>query len=101
MEELFLNRSDAQEPMPAVENAEPLAASFSPKKPEDWSYEETVTTIETIISQIETGELPIADVFNQFETAVNHLQQCESFLEHHEQKVNVLIETLNDGGNGR
>ncbi|MGB3494332.1 MAG: exodeoxyribonuclease VII small subunit [Elainellaceae cyanobacterium] len=70
--------------------------SYVPALPEDWNYEATVTTIESIISQIETGELPIADVFEQFETAVNRLQQCESFLTHHRQQVDLLIETLND-----
>lgn len=67
--------------------------------PEDWNYEETVATIEAIITQIETGELAIADVFEQFETAINQLQQCETFLNYHQQKVDLLIETLNDDEN--
>jgi exodeoxyribonuclease VII small subunit len=64
--------------------------------PDDWNYEATVETIEDIIGRIETGEMELADIFDQFAIAVNHLQQCELFLDHHRQQVDVLIETLVD-----
>ena len=64
--------------------------------PENWNYEETVAQIEEILSQIEAGELELADVFEQFSTAVNYLRQCESFLAERQQQVDLLIETLTD-----
>lgn len=97
MNESFPTVSDAEKQTAKTENTDRSATPPSSADLENWNYEETVTAIEVIISQIETGELPIADVFNQFETAVNHLQRCESFLSSHQQKVDLLIETLNDG----
>jgi exodeoxyribonuclease VII small subunit len=62
----------------------------------NWQYETTVSEIETIIEQIERGELPLADVFDQFAIAVQQLRQCEGFLSRQQQQVDLLIETLLD-----
>ncbi|MEO1522999.1 MAG: exodeoxyribonuclease VII small subunit [Cyanobacteria bacterium J06633_2] len=64
--------------------------------PEGWNYETTVEQIEEVILRIETGEMELADIFDQFAIAVDHLRQCESFLDHHRQQVDLLIETLAD-----
>jgi len=62
----------------------------------DWSYEETVAYIEDIIAQIESGELDVAQVFDRFALAVQHLRQCETFLAERRQQMDLLIETLSD-----
>lgn len=62
---------------------------------ENWSYEAKVAEIEEIISRIETGELDLADVFEQFSIAINYLQECDRFLHSHQQQIDLLIETLN------
>ena len=67
--------------------------------PESWNYEETVAEIESIIARIEAGELQLAEVFDQFEAAVNHLQQCDAFLTNRQHKMELLIETLTDKAN--
>jgi exodeoxyribonuclease VII small subunit len=67
-----------------------------PHRSPNWSYEETVIKIEAIISGIEMGELELAEVFDQFATAVNHLHQCEAFLLHQQQQMDLLVETLLD-----
>lgn len=72
------------------------AATSGSALPPDWNYEATVTEVEAIISQIEMGELELADVFEQFAIAVEHLRQCETFLTQHQQQVDLLIETLLD-----
>jgi len=72
--------------------SDPASVSF----PSDWNYEATVSEVEQIISQIELGELELADVFQQFSTAVNRLRQCETFLNRQQQQVDLLIETLLD-----
>lgn len=87
-----VSSSPAEQP----NSTEPHDPQLSPPLAEQWQYEETVATIEAIISQIETGELSLADVFSQFEAAVAHLQACESFLNYHQKKVDLLIETLTD-----
>lgn len=64
--------------------------------PPGWNYEATVTEIEAIINRIEMGELELAEVFEQFATAVDRLRQCETFLTRQQQQVDLLIETLLD-----
>jgi exodeoxyribonuclease VII small subunit len=61
-----------------------------------WSYEETVKHIETTIARIESGELELAAVFDEFAEAVTNLRQCELFLAERQQQMDLLIETLSD-----
>lgn len=71
---------------------DPTPAALNPS----WNYEATVTKVEKIISQIESGELELADVFEEFSTAVTYLRQCETFLAQKQQQMDLLIETLSD-----
>ena len=59
-----------------------------------WNYEATVAQVETIIEQIEAGELELAEVFEQFAAAVKSLRECEAFLQQRQQQMDLLIETL-------
>lgn len=63
---------------------------------EDWNYEQTVERIETTISRIESGELELAEVFDEFAAAVKSLQECETFLAERQRQMDLLIETLKD-----
>ena len=64
------------------------------KSAETWNYETSVEQIEAIITDLETGELPLADIFEQFEKAVAELKKCDSFLQEKQQQAQLLIETL-------
>ncbi len=72
----------------------------SQSKSSDWSYEAAVRQIEAIINRIENGDMELAEVFSQFATAVDYLNQCENFLNQQQQQVDLLIETLTDDGEG-
>lgn len=61
-----------------------------------WNYESTVAEIEEIIEQIESGSLELEEVFEKFEIAVERLHQCESFLDRGKERMNLLIETLQE-----
>ena len=61
-----------------------------------WNYETTVQQVEAIVARIESGELELAAVFDQFSEAVTYLQQCEEFLSQRQQQVELLLETLTD-----
>ena len=65
-------------------------------KSEQWSYEETLANIEAIIEQIESGEMPLEEVFNKFAVAVENLRRCEDFLNRGKEKMELLIEDLGD-----
>lgn len=62
----------------------------------EFNYEETVDKVESIIAQIEAGKLDLAEVFDEFNSAVEYLRQCETFLQEKQQKMDLLIETLED-----
>ncbi|MEL6246981.1 MAG: exodeoxyribonuclease VII small subunit [Cyanobacteria bacterium J06627_15] len=65
-------------------------------KKEEWNYEGAIASIEQAIDDLETGELPLADVFDQFTQAVKQLQQCDQFLRQKLSEAQLLIETLGD-----
>ena len=60
----------------------------------DWNYEEAVDRIEAIIERVESGELPLEQVFEQFAVAVECLQECESFLARGKEQMDLAIELL-------
>lgn len=63
---------------------------------DSWNYEATVVKVETILRRIEAGELELAEVFDEFATAVEYLRQCQTFLQEHQRQMDLLIETLAD-----
>ena len=63
---------------------------------DSWNYEAAVARVEEILTRIESGELELADVFEEFSSAVEHLRQCEAFLAEQQRQVNLLVETLTD-----
>lgn len=63
-------------------------------KEEPLNYEATVAAVETAIAQIETGELPLEEVFARFETAVAQLRDCEEFLQRGRDRMTLAVETL-------
>jgi exodeoxyribonuclease VII small subunit len=73
-----------------------MATKRTPKTTDDWNYETTVSQIETTLNQIESGDMNLADVFEQFASAIAQLKQCEAFLGDRQQQVDLLIETLTD-----
>lgn len=62
----------------------------------EFDYEKTIINIEEIVEQIESGKLTLEEVFEKFSLAVADLQKCEAFLNQGQQKMNLLIETLED-----
>lgn len=64
--------------------------------PADWRYEATIREVESIISEIEMGNLDLADVFERFAEAVAYLRQCETFLADRQGQMELLIEELGD-----
>ncbi|WP_017660929.1 exodeoxyribonuclease VII small subunit [Baaleninema simplex] len=67
---------------------------------ETWNYEATVDNIESIITRIESGDLQLEEVFEQFATATEQLSQCDRFLHEKQQQLDLSVETLEDGDDG-
>ncbi|MEO1182305.1 MAG: exodeoxyribonuclease VII small subunit [Cyanobacteria bacterium J06636_28] len=64
------------------------------KSADNWNYEAAVEQVEAIITELETGDLPLANIFEQFEKAVTELKKCDTFLQTKQQQAQLLIETL-------
>jgi exodeoxyribonuclease VII small subunit len=60
------------------------------------TYEAAVELIETEIAHLERGDMPLVQLFEEFEQAVESLRQCEEFLQARQTQVELLIETLAD-----
>jgi len=73
-----------------------LTPSSSSPDLANWHYEAAVAEVESIIARIEMGELDLAEVFDQFSTAVEYLRQCEAFLNQQQRQMDLLVETLLD-----
>lgn len=76
--------------------AKSRSAQPDPPPSPPWSYEDTVATVEAIMADLESGQLPLAEVLTQFEQAVQSLQRCEAYLAEKRAQVDILIETLTD-----
>lgn len=61
-----------------------------------WHYETALTEVQTIIKQIESGDLDLADIIDQFEVATRILKECEEFLQAKQTQVDLVIEQLQD-----
>jgi exodeoxyribonuclease VII small subunit len=61
---------------------------------EGWNYEDTVTKVQDIIDEIESGDLDLAAVFEQFAIATEYLQECDVFLADKQKEMHNLIETI-------
>ncbi len=58
------------------------------------NYENKVAQIEAIIRQLESGSLPLEEVFKQFAIAVQLLDECDAFLGEGKERMQLLIEHL-------
>lgn len=60
------------------------------KKPTQ-NIESTLKELEAIVSHLETGELPLEEALNEFETAVKLVQQGQERLQKAEQRIQILL----------
>ena len=64
------------------------------KTSQNWNYEETVSKVEEVIDRIESGELELAKVFEEFAVAKEGLDRCEKFLSEKQKQLDLSIEVL-------
>ncbi|MDK1289437.1 exodeoxyribonuclease VII small subunit [Pseudoalteromonas umbrosa] len=61
------------------------------KKPENMNFEEAVNELESIVQEMEHGELTLEQSLKQFERGVKLAQASNQKLQQAEQKVNILL----------
>lgn len=63
---------------------------MSKKDPKDLSFEDALNQLESLVEQMERGELSLEDSLGAFERGVALTRRCEAALKAAEQKVEIL-----------
>jgi len=70
-----------------------MSAKKAPAKPSSTTnFETQLTELESIVEQLESGELPLEDALKIFEKGVKLSRQCQQLLSEAEQKVTILMD---------
>ena len=56
-------------------------------------FEKSMTELETIVMQLEKGDLSLEDSLKQFEKGITLARKCQEVLNHAEQKIEMLADT--------
>ena len=65
------------------------------KKEENKSFEELMESLETIVKELEKGDLNLDDSVAKFEEGMKISKECNKILENSEKRISILLE--NDG----
>lgn len=63
----------------------------SRKKAENLSFEQSMQELESIVNQMEQGDIPLEQALQQFERGVQLASQGQKKLQQAEQKVQILL----------
>lgn len=65
---------------------------MSRKKPENLSFEEALSELETLVDHLEQGDISLEDSLKSFERGIALTRNCQQALSKAEQKVSILSE---------
>lgn len=60
------------------------------------SFESLLEELETVVNEIESGELSLDVSIKKFEKALEHYNQCKQYLEKAQQKITILSDSLKE-----
>jgi len=63
-----------------------------PDKKPSADFETSLKRLETLVTQMEQGDMPIEDALKAFEEGIGLTRECQTILDQAEQKVQVLVE---------
>lgn len=66
------------------------------KKPENMSYEATIEELDTLVNQLENGDLSLDDALKKFERGITLARAGQAKLSDAEQKVQILMNNSDD-----
>jgi len=64
---------------------------MSKKKDSTFNFEESLASLESLVSAMEDGDLSLEESLQAFEKGIRLTRECQSALQNAEQKVQVLI----------
>lgn len=62
------------------------------KKPENLTFEESLSELERIVGDLEQGDVSLDDALKQFERGINLVRNSQAKLEQAQQKVTILTQ---------
>ncbi|GIU42370.1 exodeoxyribonuclease VII small subunit [Shewanella algidipiscicola] len=62
------------------------------KKPENLTFEESLSELERIVGDLEQGDVSLDDALKQFERGINLVRNSQAKLEQAQQKVSILTQ---------
>ncbi len=66
--------------------------SIMPRKKKEPDFEQSLAALETLVNQMEQGEMSLEQSLEAFEQGVQLTRECQQRLEQAEQRVQVLLE---------
>mgnify|MGYP003675893890 FL=1 len=60
------------------------------KKPESLSFEQSMQELETLVTKMEQGDLPLEDALQSFERGIQLVRHSQQKLKDAEQKIQIL-----------
>ncbi len=60
------------------------------------NLEKTLADLESLVEELESGELPLDDAMKKFEKGVKLTRVCQKALKEAEQKVEILLQNSDD-----
>ena len=66
------------------------------KKEENKSFEELMANLESIVQELEKGELNLDDSVAKFEEGMKISKECNKILENSEKRITILLENNGD-----
>ncbi len=62
-----------------------------PKKTRQPDFEKALSELETLVENLERGELPLEETLKQFERGIELTRSCQKALQAAEQRVEILL----------
>ncbi|QYJ87180.1 exodeoxyribonuclease VII small subunit [Shewanella mesophila] len=62
------------------------------KKPENLTFEQSLSELEQIVADLERGDVSLDDALKQFERGINLVRNSQGKLEQAQQKVSILTQ---------
>ena len=66
------------------------------KKPENMSFEATIEELDSLVEQLENGDLALDDALKKFERGISLARAGQSKLSEAEQRVSILLSAGDD-----
>jgi exodeoxyribonuclease VII small subunit len=69
----------------------PCRVTITESMPEDWNFEQGLTDLESVVKELESGDLPLEKAIQVFERGVTLSDRCRKELEDAETRVEILL----------